>query len=106
MDGALPHAAENPFGHAALLGALDLHLRHREIVVTGVRADDFARAALRTPFLDRTLLRAPRPEALPEPHPARSKIAAAPATGAAFVCIGEVCSLPITDPERIAAAGS
>jgi len=33
----------------------------------------------------------------------RDKIAAAP-DGAAFVCVGETCSLPVTDPDALAAA--
>jgi uncharacterized protein YyaL (SSP411 family) len=101
FDGVLPAAAENLFGHAALLNALDLRLRQREIVATGSRAEEFAGAALRQSFLDRTLLRAQNASALPASHPAREKIAAAPAEGAAFICVGETCSLPITDPNRL-----
>jgi uncharacterized protein YyaL (SSP411 family) len=104
FDHALPHAAENPFGHAALLNALDLRLRHKEIVATGTRAEVFAAAALRLSFLDRTILRAPSLQALAPSHPARDKLATAPSDGAAFVCIGETCSLPITDPNRLVAA--
>jgi uncharacterized protein len=102
MDGMLPLAAENLFGHAALLNALDLRLRHREIVTTGARAEDFARAALKLSFLDRTVLRAHGMGSLPTDHPARSKIAAAPPDGAAFICVGESCSLPILQPSAIA----
>jgi hypothetical protein len=40
---------------------------------------------------------------LPASHPAREKIAAAP-EGAAFVCIGERCSLPVMEPEALAGA--
>ena len=104
FDGILPAAAENLFSHAALLNALDLRLRQREIVATGERTEEFAQAALKLPFLDRTLLRAAAAALLPAGHPAREKVAAAPQEGAAFVCIGETCSLPITDPNRLAAA--
>ena len=41
FDGILASAGDNPFGHLALLNALDLRLRAAEIVVTG----DDARAA-------------------------------------------------------------
>ncbi len=102
FDAVLPPAAENLFGHAAFLNALDLRLRHKEIVATGERAAVFADAALRLPFLDRTVLRAPAAEALSATHPAREQIAAAPRQGAAFICIGESCSLPITDPNQLA----
>jgi hypothetical protein len=58
---------------------------------------------LRLPFLDRIVLRAPTADALPASHPAREKIAAAP-EGAAFVCVGERCSLPVMEPETLAGA--
>ncbi len=97
FDGIVPTAAENLFGHAALLNALDLRLHAAEIVIVGVGAEPLVRAALALPFLDRVVVRAPSADALPPAHPARAKVAAAPTTGAAFVCVGETCSLPITD---------
>ncbi|HML15262.1 MAG TPA: thioredoxin domain-containing protein [Xanthobacteraceae bacterium] len=100
FDGILPLAAENLFGHAALLNALDLRLRAAEIVIVGAASESLVRAALMLPFLDRIVVRAPSAEALPQTHPARAKVAAAPA-GAAFVCVGETCSLPVTAPEQI-----
>jgi uncharacterized protein YyaL (SSP411 family) len=105
FDGVLPFAAPNLFAHAALLNALDTRLRLAEIVVTGTgrRAEALAAAALKLPFLDRVVLRAPSAEALPAAHPARDKIAAAP-DGAAFVCVGEICSLPATEAAAIAEA--
>jgi hypothetical protein len=103
FDGAFAGAAENPFGHAALLNSLDLRLRNREIVTTGGRSEDFARAALKLSFLARTVLRAPRADALPAGHPARTKLDAAPPAGAAFICVAESCSLPITDPGQLVA---
>jgi uncharacterized protein YyaL (SSP411 family) len=105
MEGTLPLAAENLFGHAALLNALDLRLRHREVLTTGALAEDFARAALKLSFLDRTVLRARDSGALPAGHPAHARIAAAPPDGAAFICVGESCSLPILQPSAIADAG-
>ena len=104
LDGLLPQAAENLFMHAATLNALDLRLRHTEIVTTGQRADELASAALRLSFLNRTVLRVADADALPAAHPARDKMKAAPQEGAAFVCVGETCSLPVTDPARLAAA--
>jgi uncharacterized protein YyaL (SSP411 family) len=105
FDGVLGAAGENLIGHAALLNALDLRLRGAEIVVTGIgsRAQALIAAALRLPFLDRIVLRAPTADALPASHPAREKIAAAP-DGAAFVCVGERCSLPVMEPETLAGA--
>ncbi|MBX3549520.1 MAG: thioredoxin domain-containing protein [Xanthobacteraceae bacterium] len=102
FEGVLPLAAANLFGHAALLAALDTRLRLNEIVVTGARAGEFAKAALAQSFLASTLLRAPDESALPAGHPAREKLAAVSGEGAAFVCRGQVCSLPIADPAKLA----
>ena len=105
LDGLLPLSAENLFSHVSPLGALDMRLRLAEIVVTGEgeTADALIAAALKIPFLVRTVMRAPRADILPASHPARDKIAAA-SGAAAFVCIGEACSLPVTAPEALVAA--
>ena len=104
FDGILPSAAENLFGHASLLNGLDLRLRAAEIVIVGEETDALVHAALALPFLDRIALRAPSGEGLPSTHPARAKVAAAPAGGAAFVCVGETCSLPVTEPGALTGA--
>ena len=101
----LSAASENLFSHATLLNALDLRLNAVEIVVTGPDHQRFAEAALRLPHLNRIVLRAPAADALPQEHPAQTKIAASPES-AAFVCVGERCSLPVTEPEKIAEAVS
>src|SRR6266545_533657 len=103
FDGVLPLAADNLFMHLALFNALDLRLRAAEIVVAGKggAADALTEAALRLPALDRIVLRAPSPDALPATHPAQEKIKAAPGA-AAFICVGERCSLPVTEPDRVA----
>ena len=88
IEGILSAAARNLFGHVALLNALDLRLRGAEIVVTGPDAEALRAAALKLPFLDRIVLRAPSADALPAAHPAQEKLEAAPAS-AAFVCVGE-----------------
>ena len=104
IETVLSGAERNLFGHVALLNALDLRLRAAEIVVTGPDAGRFAKAALKLPYLDRIVLRAPTASDLPPSHPAQEKLKAAP--GAAFVCVGERCSLPVTDAAQIAAAVS
>jgi len=103
FDGLLPIANDNLFMHVGLLNALDLRLRDAEIVVvgSGPQIDGLAAAALALPFLDRTVLRAPSPEALQPTHPAQQKIAAARGAAAAFVCVGEQCSLPVTSPDQV-----
>jgi uncharacterized protein YyaL (SSP411 family) len=96
-------SAQNLFGHIALLNALDLRLRGVEIVAAGPDADTFARAALKLPFLDRIVLRAPSAGALPAAHPAQEMLTSLDGS-AAFVCAGQRCSLPVTEPDKIAEA--
>jgi uncharacterized protein len=94
-----PLATENLYMHMALLNAVDLRLRAAEIVVTGegVLAETLLTAARRRSPLDRIVLHAASPDSLSQAHPARTKIAAATAPQA-FVCVGETCSLPVSDP--------
>jgi hypothetical protein len=101
--GLLPIANENLFMHVALLNALDLRLRAAEIVVvgSGPQAGDLLAAALKTSFLDRVVLRAPTAKALPDWHPAQEKISTVSGV-AAFVCVEETCSLPVTSSEQLA----
>ena len=103
FEGIAASAGENLFAHLALLNALDLRLRAAEIVVAGegARANDLLAAARKLPFLDRIVLRAS--PALPASHPAQEKIKAT-AQSAAFICVGETCSLPVTEPDAVAAA--
>ncbi len=103
FDALLPGAAENLYSHLALLNALDLRLRAAELVAVGREADRFAAAALKLPFLDRIVLRADKESDLPSAHPARAAFASLPET-AMLVCVGERCSLPVTQPEMIAEA--
>jgi uncharacterized protein len=100
-----PLAAENLYMHMALLNAIDLRLRAAQIVVTGEGpgADALLAAARKLPSLDRIVLHAGNADALPATHPARDKIAAA-REPQAFVCVGEACSLPVTDPAALNAA--
>jgi uncharacterized protein YyaL (SSP411 family) len=103
FDGVIPFAASNIFMHLALFNALDLRLHAAEIVVAGEGrgADLLVAAALALPALDRIVLRAPTAEALAASHPAQEKIKAT-REPAAFICVGERCSLPVTEPARIA----
>ncbi len=67
----------------------------------GARADELLAAARKLPALDRIVLRAS--PTLPASHPAQEKIKAT-TDAAAFVCVGETCSLPVTEPGAIADA--
>jgi uncharacterized protein YyaL (SSP411 family) len=103
FDGIVATAGENLFAHLALLNALDLRLRAAEVVVTGegARAGELLVAARKLPYLDRIVLKAS--SALTASHPAQEKIKAT-TEAAAFVCVGETCSLPVTRPDAIAEA--
>jgi hypothetical protein len=103
IESILSAAERNLFGHVALLNALDLRLRAAEIVATGPKAEDFARTALKLPYLDRIVLRAVSGNDLPPSHPAHEKLRAASGS-AVFVCVGERCSLPLIEPSQIATA--
>ena len=100
-----PLVTENLYMHMALLNAVDLRLRAAEIVVTGEGegAEALLAAARALPALDRIVLHARSPESLPRAHPAQEKVRAASAAQA-FVCIGETCSLPVTDPAGLIGA--
>jgi uncharacterized protein len=100
IEGILSAAGRNLFGHTAMLNALDLRLRAAEIVVT---SEPLAQAALKLPFLDRVVLRAHSAADLPSTHPAQDKLKAVQGA-AAFICVGERCSLPVTAADEIAKA--
>jgi uncharacterized protein len=103
FESILSTADRNLFGHVALLNALDLRLRTTEIVATGNAAEYFAHAALKLPYLDRIVLRAPNTSDLPDSHPAQEKLKAT-MESAVFVCVGERCSLPVSSPDAITEA--
>ena len=100
-----PLVTENLYMHMALLNAVDLRLRAAEIVVTGEgkSAEALLAAARTLPALDRIVLHARSAENVPPSHPAQEKVRAA-SVPRAFVCIGETCSLPVTEPSGLIAA--
>ena len=102
IETILSAAERNLFGHVALLNALDTRLRAAEIIATGPDAERFAQSGLKLPCLDRIVLRARSSTDLPASHPAQEKLKAALGS-AAFICIAERCSLPVTEPSQIAA---
>ena len=99
-----PHVTENLYMHMMLLNAIDLRLRAAEIVVTGegAGAEALLAAARHASPLHRIVLHAPSAEALPQAHPARAKIAAAKEPQA-FICVGEMCSMPALNPAELIA---
>jgi uncharacterized protein len=103
FDGLLPGAAQSLYLHTSLANALDLRLRAVEVVAIGPRAAQFASAALELPFIDRVVMRAARPDALPPGHPARD-LPWTDGESVALLCAGQKCSLPLTDPQQLATA--
>jgi uncharacterized protein YyaL (SSP411 family) len=101
-----PHALENLYMHMALFNAVDLRVRAAEIVVTGkgARAAALLETARKITPLDRVVLHASSAAALPAAHPVHDKLQAAGQAAAAFVCVGETCSLPVTDPAGLIGA--
>ncbi|MGA0562001.1 thioredoxin domain-containing protein [Ancylobacter sp. VNQ12] len=105
FEGLLPRAAPQLYSHAGLLNALDTRLRAPEIVVVGAGnlAEALAGTASRLPRVDVTIQRVLDATALPADHPAKAK-ALAVEGAAAFVCAGAVCSLPVTETNRLSEA--
>lgn len=105
FDGLMPLAAANLFVHLSLLNALDLRLRAAEIVIVREEThnDPLVCAAQHIPFDERILFRATSADELRPAHPAREKLTASPGR-AAFVCVGERCSLPVTAAAQLTEA--
>lgn len=99
----LPRAADNVFGHLSLLNALDLHLSGAEIVVTGddARAQALLTAARQLPHATTIVLHAANAAALRPDHPAHAMIGAARGQAAAFLCRGQACSPPVSEPDAL-----
>ena len=97
-----PATVDNLYMHMALLNAIDLRLRAAEIVVTGegARAEALLAAARAIAPLDRIVLHARSADALPPSHPAQQQVRAS-GEPQAFVCVGETCSLPVSNPEGV-----
>ncbi len=81
----LSAAALSPFAHASALNALDLRIGAATLTVRPDRADLLA-AALAVPYPNRIVR---RDEEAPD---------------GALICIGERCTLPVTEPNRLADA--
>jgi hypothetical protein len=100
-------AARNPAVHAALLSGTFLLDQPIQIVVIGAPADPacqaLRRVALTAPLPAAVILTLPPGEALPAGHPAAGK-AQIDGRATAYVCPGQTCRLPVTDPDELASA--
>ena len=101
---ALSGAVQTNFvGHVGVMNSLDLHLRGATIVLAGERRAALREAALRAPYLTRTVIDLADVAALPPDHVARAQAAIA-GDAAAFVCRGATCSPPVRDVAALQAA--
>jgi hypothetical protein len=88
------------------LNGNELLQRGLQIVIRGRRGEDHTDALLRAiagvSLPNKVLAVVPPDAALPADHPAHGKGQVA-GHATAYVCIGPVCSLPLTDPAALAA---
>ena len=95
--------ADNLFAATAMLSALDLRLGAIDVVIVrprNVDAADLIAAVRRAWTPERHPHGSRRHRAPPASHPAAGKTPAA-GKATAYVCRGETCSLPVTDPEAL-----
>jgi uncharacterized protein YyaL (SSP411 family) len=90
-------ATRSPLSHTSVLNALDLHLRGLTIVVTGETQGELTRAALRLPYIERSVCAAADVSGLSDAHPAKSQAQQGKGPQA-LICAGMSCSLPINSP--------
>ena len=99
LVGLSAEMAANMYGHAGLFNALDLRVAGAEIVILGrsKEAGLLHASALALPSLTRLILRVEDLASLPASHPARAKadVSGDKTQAAAFVCVGNRCSLPV-----------
>jgi len=98
--------ARNFFPLATLLNNAEVLAEPLQIVIVGEPGDaafDALHCAVYSASLpNRVVLSLPPGRELPADHPAHGK-GLADDRAAAYVCVGPVCSLPLTDPEKLAA---
>ena len=96
----------NFFPLATLLNNAELLAEPVQVVVAGAAGDAgfeaLRRAAYSASLPNRIVSAAPPGHELPADHPAQGKGLVA-GRAAAYVCVGPVCSLPLTDPEKLIA---
>jgi uncharacterized protein YyaL (SSP411 family) len=103
MAAASPAIANNLFAATSLLSALDLRLNAVDAVIVGPTGSDPAGmvAAVRRSWTPSTVFSVHSGSAsLPAEHPAAGK---RPVDGrvTAYVCRGDACSLPVTEPDDL-----
>jgi uncharacterized protein YyaL (SSP411 family) len=98
LTGAQNEAA-SPFGMSRLYSALDLYLHGQVLVIADGPGADALRTAARRAYAPTLMLAGPwSPASLLE-----GKTAAPDGRARAFVCRGQTCSAPVTDPAELTA---
>jgi uncharacterized protein YyaL (SSP411 family) len=104
LDGASRTIGSNLFAATGMLSALDLRLGATDVVIVrppGGNADRLVAAARASATPNTILSLHDGSAALPSTHPAHGKEAIG-GHAAAYVCHGETCSLPVTEPDALA----
>jgi uncharacterized protein YyaL (SSP411 family) len=104
MEASGAAVANNLFASAGLLNALDLRLGATDVVIVTPDAvsPDVLLAAVRFRWTPNVVLSTHTGAAnLPPDHPASEKVAVE-GRATAYVCRGETCSLPVTEPTALA----
>ncbi|MEE8517209.1 MAG: thioredoxin domain-containing protein, partial [Alphaproteobacteria bacterium] len=94
----------NAFPLATLINAYEFRDRAAQIVIIGERGDGtvqaFVDAVHGLSLPDRVIMVIEPGTALPQSHPAAGKTGTA-GVATAYVCFGQTCSLPVTDPDAL-----
>jgi uncharacterized protein YyaL (SSP411 family) len=105
LAGRAPQGAQQPFAASRLLAALDLYLHGSTVWVTGGRGAEELRRAARRGYAPTTVLAGPWAAA----HIAAGKVDTADGRAQAYLCRGQSCQAPVSEPEalqRLVGAGS
>ncbi len=105
LETAAPTIATNLFATTGLLNALDFRLGAVDVVIVTSDtspANELITAARESASPNTIVARAEDATRLPPSHPASGKTAVA-GKPTAYVCHGETCSLPITEPDQLRA---
>lgn len=99
-------ALRQPAGFATLVTAFDALNNMKQIVIIGSRGDQSTQAQIRAvhdcSITDRLLQVVPPGASLPAHHPAAGKTQTNNKS-TVYICVGQTCSLPISDPAALAA---
>ncbi|HUH02587.1 MAG TPA: hypothetical protein VML75_11390, partial [Kofleriaceae bacterium] len=99
LAGRCPLAVEQPFASSRLLGALDLYLDGTEIVVTEGAGREALLTAVRRAYAPTKIIAG----AWAAPDLLAGKSPDPDGSARAYVCRGQTCSAPITDPAALVA---